>query len=152
MTQLFIPGGERKPAYDLNVVHDRFERGGVTLWVTWNRNTGEPCLILTPSMSQLSHQRAIPCVVPLSRAWAWDERIGDTHSVMITAGIFCTNLGLNPFEARNVNAVLSLIRNHLHDLLTCPPLPAEDREIAADAIITDNATGKVTHKEIKDHA
>lgn len=153
MTGLILPRQlETKPRYDLNTYHARLDRGGIVLWVTWDRITGRPCMILTRNIARISHERIIPCVVPLDRAWMWDERTGDDHECNVTCGIFAPNLGLSPFEVRDVFAIKSLIRNHLHDLITCPPLPAEDKETAADALITDNATGTVTHKEIKDHA
>lgn len=153
MSQLIMPNTvENKPRYDLNVYHKRFLRGGLTLWVTWDRITGRPCMVITPDMQRMSHENVVPCVVPLDRAWAWSEEVGDEHETNISSGIFCANLGMNPLEPRNVFAIKDLIRNHLGDLIACPPLPVEDKEIAADALIHDASTGKVTHKEIKDHA
>lgn len=146
------PEAAYKVAFDLNVSHMLIERGDTCVWITWNRITGEACMVITPKMARLSHERAVPCVIPLSRAWIWDETIGDEIQVMESASLFCANLGFNPYNRKNVFKIISIVRDSLPDLLTCPPIPRQDQEIAADALITDNATGEVTHKEIKDHA
>lgn len=146
------PAMEDKPPYDLTKCHRTFSRGDVLVWLTWNRNTGEPCMVLTPKMAVINAQTCVPCIVPLNRAWVWDERIGDQADAELCAALFCHNLGFNPYNLRNVTKVLGLVRDYLQDLITMPPLPSGDREIVAEAVITDNATGKQSFKEISDHA
>lgn len=143
---------ESKPAFDLSVSHKQYSRGDVMVWLTWNRLTGEPCLVLTPKMARLTHETCTPCVIPMARAWIWSEAIGDHAEAELVAAMFCANLGFNPYNLRNVNKVLSIIRDYTGDLLSMPPIPSGDRQIVAEAVITDNATGKQSFKEISDHA
>lgn len=143
---------EHKPAYDLTVSHATHRRGDLQVWLTWNRNTSEPCLVVTPRDPHLSNANVIPCIVPLNRAWVWDERVGDQAEAEFAAALFSMNLGFNPYNPRNVHKLLGIVRDYLGDLLTMPPLPTGDRQTVAEAIITDNATGAQTFKEVSDHA
>ena len=45
-----------------------------------------------------------------------------------------------------------MIRGHLGDLIAMPPLPDDARQPVAEMLITDNATGRTTEKEVTDHA
>lgn len=143
---------EAKPPYDLSKCHATHSRGDLMVWMTWNRVTGEPCIVITPKRAVISAETCVPCIVPLNRAWVWDERIGDVAEAELSAALFCANLGFNPYNVRNVTKLLGIVRDFLQDLLTMPPLPSGDREIVAEAVITDNATGKQSFKEISDHA
>lgn len=146
------PSMETKPPYDLSKSHATHSRGDLMVWMTWNRVTGEPCMVITPRAAVISAATCVPCIVPLNRAWVWDERIGDVAEAELAAALFCANLGFNPYNVRNVTKLLGIVRDFLQDLLTMPPLPSGDREIVAEAVITDNATGKESFKEISDHA
>lgn len=152
MSLIQPPAAEYKPAYDLTVTHRSYRRGDLQVWLTWNRNSGEPCLVITPRDPHLSNQRVIPCVVPMNRAWVWDEAIGDPAEVEFAAALFCMNLGFNPYNVRNVNKLTGIVRDYLGELVAMPPMPTDDRQVVAEAIITENATGKQTYKEVTDHA
>ncbi len=141
-----------KVAFDLSTCHEVYVKGSVTLWMTWNRVSGEPCMVLTPNDPHLSHERIIPCVIPMRTSWQWDETRGDPEFANMQAFRFCDALRFNPYNVRNIVKLQSLIRDHLEDLVRMPPMPDDGQQITASAIITDNATGKETFKEIRDHA
>ncbi|WP_333826865.1 hypothetical protein [Pararhodobacter sp.] len=143
-----------RPALDLTQCHRTFTRGDVTVWLTWLRRGGqwEACMVLTPKrLMAISHERVTPCVIPMSRAWVWAEETGDFGDCLINAGVFCANLGFNPFNPKNPLKVIGIVRDHLGDLLTIPPRPADHRlSVTAEMIVTDNATGKVKEMEVSD--
>lgn len=143
---------EYKAPFDLRISHATYRRGDVLVWLTWNQNTGEAAMVLTPRVDRIHHERIIPCVIPLSRAWAWAEETGDEGDIVINAALFAANLGFNPNNLNNIRKVIGIVRDHLGDLLTTPPRPRDHHEVAADMIITDNRTGKEIHREVKDHA
>jgi hypothetical protein len=127
-------------------------RGDVTVWKTWVLidNRWQACLALTPTRMRASHERVVPCVVPQSRAWVWAEETGNEFDAMITAGIFCANLGFNPFNPKNVTKVMGIVRDLLHELLIIPPRPDKDKIAAAEIDIFDNVTGKIRQAEVFD--
>lgn len=158
MTALIQPGTPHTPdpttyrhALDLRQSHAAYRRGDVLVWITWLRTSGEACIVLTPRAARLSHERIIPCIVPLSRAWAWAEETGDLRDVMTSAGIFCANLGFNPLNPNNVRKVIGIVRDHLGDLLSCPPMEASpDRRVVADVTIVNKSTGRTMEREVQD--
>jgi hypothetical protein len=153
MSDLILPDSVNfRPAFDLNIYHRRYDHSAIVVWITWDRATGEPVMVLTPNTDRPGHERVIPCVVPLSTSWMWTEEVGDARHCATVAPIFVSNLGLNPNSPRHVYGVLSTIRGHLEDLVMCPPIPAEDRSKAAEMLITNNETETVTHREVSDYA
>lgn len=140
-----------KVALDLTVRKAVHSRGDVLVWLTWNRITSEPCMVLTRKDAHLGHERVIPCIIPLRRAWAWSEHLGDEADIAHTVGLFCVNMGFLD-SPKNLRRILGVVRDYLGDLLLMPPMPTDTQVVAADALITDNATGKVKHMEIRDHA
>jgi hypothetical protein len=144
-------GSSFRHALDLRVSHAVFRRGDVIVWITWLRTTREPCIVLTPRDRVISHGRVVPCIVPLNRAWAWAEETGDPEDFMPSVGIFLANLGFNPLNKRNVIKLLSIIRDHLGDLLSCPPMPeSPDRRHVADMTIINKTTGTTIEREVQD--
>jgi hypothetical protein len=141
-------------AIDLTVCHKPPKRhGSVTVFYTWLRlaDSWQACLALVPSTALVSHDRVIPCIVPLSTAHKWAEETGDELDCMITAGRFCANLGWSPFNKRNVIKVMSVIRENLYDLLTIPPrMEDAPKMITAEMEVIDNQTGKVKEFEVSD--
>lgn len=138
-------------ALDLRQCQAVYSRGDVLVWVTWLRTTKEPALVLTPRRAVVSHDRVVPCVVPMSRAWAWAEETGDMGDILPTVGIFLANLGFNPLNKRNVLKLIGIIRDHLGDLITCPPMPhGLDRRHVADMTIVNRTTGTTIECEVRD--
>lgn len=145
------PASGFRHALDLRQSHAVYSRGDVLVWVTWLRTTREPALVLTPRAAVVSHERVIPCVVPMSRAWAWAEETGDLGDILPTVGMFLANLGFNPLNRRNVTKLLGIVRDHLGDLLTCPPMPeGVERRVVADMTIVNRTTDTTIEREVSD--
>lgn len=119
-------------------------RMGVTAIGTWIRleNQFRPCMVLIPADRDYD-ERTIPCVIPLDRAWVWDETIGDPSQSAPTAYQFALNLGLSVNDPRTVIRLAMFICDMLGDLLKMPPYQADRREVVAYATLTERETGKV---------
>jgi hypothetical protein len=153
MTQHFSnAGNEPTHAFKLDISHEVHTRGSVTVWMTWNRITGRPVMVLTPTDMRGGPQRITPCVIPLESAVMWDEERGDLAHANVMAAVFCANLGFNPYQIKNVLKVQGYIRDYLEDLIRMPPMPPDHAQIVAEALIVDNETGRETYKEIADNA
>lgn len=127
--------------------------GDITVYGTW-AGTGtsrSPALVLVPTYRKLSHQRVTPCVIPMNIAWAWSEEIGDPRHCMETAIAFAMEgLGVAP-DFRTCVRIMSIVRNHIGDLVNMKPEPTYDRTVAAEVIQTEIETGKQTYSEVMDH-
>jgi hypothetical protein len=146
-----IPQGRHD--FDLSRSHACYSRGDVLVWLTWRRSTGEPCMVLTPKRGHISHERVVPCVVPMGRAWAWSEEVGDLADILTTVGIFLANLGINPMRPQNVRRLIGVVRDHIGDLLAMPPMPpSEDAEPVGMLTIENRSTGQTIEREVTDHA
>lgn len=142
-------------AIDLERTREVYLHGTIMVWMTWLRvspGKWDPCMVLTRDRVRATDgARCVPCVVPLSRAWAWDDEIGDIRGTLTTAVEWCPALGLNPMNPRDVFRVKRIVNDHLHDLLTMPPMPRGEGEVhVADMIVTDAKSGKVWETEVRD--
>jgi hypothetical protein len=149
------PSDNYRHALDLTVTHRTFKRGDILVWLTWLRRADrqEACMVLTPSNIMVTHEKVIPCVVPLSQAWKWTEEVGDEDHAMITGAIFCANLGFNPYNPKNVFKIVGIIREYLGDLISTPPRPTDvPRAVAAVMEISNGSTGKTKEIEVTDDA
>lgn len=136
-----------KLAIDLSKRHATHEHGDVTVIVTWTQHNRRPALVLVPTYAPLDNQRITPCIVPLNLAFKWDEHTGDGAHCADTTAIFAANLGF-PFNPRLLFRLTDLIREHLGDLLSCPPMPAIEQVEVAFATLTNHETGAVTQSGI----
>ena len=134
-------------ALDLTKTQWQRSFGDVTALGSWFGKDATPCIVLVASRS-LGTERAIPCVVMLNNAWMWDEEIGIPSYAVKNSITFADALGLNAADPRSVIRVTSIIHECLQDLLTMPPRPKGDQVVVADAIITDQSTGKERHSEV----
>ena len=138
--------------YDLDLTHCHAQRtfGDITAFMTWFGKRNMPALVLLPTR-MIGREGAIPCVIPVSSAWAWAEETGDgAHCARASVEFARLLYGCAPSIAE-VTRVMSIVRECMHDLLTIPPKPATDRVVVADAVRTD-ANGKQIHSEIMDDA
>lgn len=126
-------------------------KGDLTLYGTWILTTGRPAMVIVPSRLVPTHDRVTPCIVPIDTAYMWDEYTGDPGHCARMTYLFASSLGINPHNPMNLVRLTSLIRDHLGDLLTMPPLPHGERVVVADAILTETSTGKTREAEIMDH-
>jgi hypothetical protein len=143
-------------ALDLSRVHRTFSRGDVLLMTTWLRTEDgwEACLVLVNKSRFLTAggDHVIPCVIPLSRAYAWASETCDELNRMVSAGVFAANLGFSPFNKKNVTKIIGLVEDHLRDLLSTPPRSAVfgEKVVTAEMEVIDNATGKIREHEVMD--
>lgn len=139
-----------KLALDLTKHHFQQQHGDLTLFGAWAGDEKEPCLVLLPTYSH--GKKRTPLCVLQSTAFRWnpDDRDVDATTSAQQTMLFAAANGFDCGNQITLMRITSLIHDHLGDLLSIPPYYGE-REVVADMIITDNATGKVTHKEVSDH-
>ncbi|CAM8654895.1 hypothetical protein [Sphingobium cupriresistens] len=136
----------REFALDLTRYHARYQRGDLTVFLTWFGDTLAPCLVLVPSHYE-GHERVTPCVVLQKDAWIWSEAIGDGSHCAGTSYQFLHFLRVSPTPT-NCIRITSIIRDHIGDLLSIPPAPFETA-IVADVIRRD-IDGKEHYSEVRD--
>lgn len=100
-----------------------------------------------PQSSILHFDRVTPCIVPVTNALKWDEHTSDGAGCAMTAMLIA---GVSRFAvtARICFQITNIIREHLGDLRTGPPMPAIMQIAVACATVTDWKTGKVTQSGI----
>lgn len=132
--------------YDLDLTQTHFERncGDITLFGSWFGKDRMPALVLVPT-NKLGSEYIVPCVVPLSQAWVWDETTGDGAHCARVSCLFATNMGFG-FDTMKIMKITSIIRDNIGELINIPPKPTE-RIVVADAIRTDEY-GREHHSEI----
>ncbi len=142
----------KKPAFDLTVYHVAYNISDISAYVTWNMHTGEAALVLTPIRRRgiVSFETVIPCIVPQSMAWVWDEEIGDGAHCAQSAMRFANLLNLDT-NHQTLFKITAIVRDMIPELINCPPLPDYKRRKVAEMIVTDNQTGKIVEKEVSDH-
>ncbi|MBN8294557.1 hypothetical protein JI664_21470 [Rhodobacter sp. NTK016B] len=140
-------------ALDLSVNHRTFQRGNINVWLSWVRleDRWEGALVFTRADAK-DRDAIRPCIIPMNRAWIWDDTIGDPHEAMSTALMFCDALGMNPLNMSDVFRIRMLVNDYLDDLLRIPPRPtgASKERVAAVIEGVDKASGKPIEVEVHD--
>lgn len=138
-----------RPALDLTQCHFTKQRGDLTLYGSWYEQDFRlrPCLAVLPTFRA---EGGLPLVIVVDDAFKWNPDDPDAkpeqNALMISAFLYANGFSdANTFTAQRV---LSLVHDHLGDLLRIPPKPSE-LKVVADAFRTD-ADGKVHHSEIRD--
>lgn len=139
------------PLLDLRISHGVYRDGDVSIYLSWLLTTGDPCIVLTRAFAEQHHEKIIPCVVQLDNAYLWAEETAEGNYVDLMAGRFAANLGLDPLKRSDVIRVQGIIRDWLGELINMPPMPTDLRRKVADMLITNNETGEIIHKEVKDY-
>lgn len=139
-----------RPVLDLTKYAWTQQHGDLRVFGTWrydeDDNQWVPCLAIVPAHVFLSAERVIPCIVTVDLAWIWSEEHGNEAFAGSIIGDFLATLNMAPTR-ENGYRLLSIIRDHLEDLIKrIPPRPPEHK-VAADAFVTFES-GKVRHKEI----
>lgn len=140
---------DHRPILDLNESHFVQAHGDITVFGTWYGTTERrPCLVLLPTYQRMD--KVTPCIIPIDNAWKWAEETGDVRDVARSCFQFCQALGLDPYNQITVMRVLSIIRDHMGDLLSMPAAPVpQGLHVTADAVWKDEQ-GKEHHREIYD--
>lgn len=145
------PTVETSPLLDLDRYLWKRSMGNITAIGTWSLHNGRPVMVLVPTFARPTHERIQPCLVPMDLAYLWDEHTGDPgHCAQASYG-FANALGLNPLNPHDLIRLTSIIREHLGDLLMMPNMPSSEKQVVADAILTNPNTGKTREAEIIDY-
>lgn len=132
--------------HDLDLTQSAFvkSRGDLTLHGCWHGERLRPCLVVTRT-----NRRGVPLVIELDSAWKWNPDGPDANPRMVVPMIiaFLNKNGLDATNPMTHHRVLSLIHDHLGDLIRMPVKPTSN-VVVADAIRTDHDTGKTIHQEI----
>lgn len=132
--------------YDLDLTQSAFTkaRGDLTLYGCWHGRHLRPCLVVFPTYST-----GVPLVIEIDTAWQWDmdDKDVDPRRNARLVGEFLAANGMDFTNVFTCMRVVSLIHDHLGDLLMMPPKPSEII-VVADALQTDSDTGKTIHREI----
>jgi len=110
-------------ALDLNRYVWRANSGGLTLIGTWllSDEKKQPCMVIIRRDDEMGDHIA-PCVIPLSRAWVWDDKAGDAGARTFTAFEMLERLRIEPTQ-RNIIKLMLAINSRIEDLIKMPPLP-----------------------------
>lgn len=137
-----------KHALDLTQNHFCKTRGDLTLYGTWFGEKNRPCLVVVPTHRQ-SYLTCRPMVIEVDDAWKWNpddpDAMPEVNALMVQS--FLDQNSMDFANGFTCMRVVSLIHDHLGDLLSIPPKPTTEI-VVGDAIQTDHDTGKVTTREI----
>lgn len=143
------------PALDLRQRHFETTANGMHVIGTWyrhDRRKFEPCLVLLHASRPIKAGRTVPIVILLSDAWRWafHGNVGDpAHCVgQIIKWLHAELLPGNPANKPDHLKVMEAINSRLTDLIAMPPRPKGEAVVIADAIITDQNSGKTIEQEV----
>lgn len=132
--------------FDLDLTQSLFvkSRGDLTLYGSWYGKGLRPCLVVLPT-----HRQGIPLVIGIDTAYQWnpDDRDVDPRAAAQLIMRFLYENGMDYANVITHQRVLSLIHDHLADLVSMPVKPL-NTVVVGDAFRTDTDTGKTTHQEI----
>lgn len=140
-----------RPILDLAKRHKVLKRGDISIIFTWMATNGRPVMVLVPSFTGPTAERITPVLVPLDMAYLWDGASENHDHCLSTAFSFAASLGFNPMDHNVVHRIISLIQDHIDDLVMMPVRPVHDHKVVADAFRRNQETGAITHSEITDH-
>lgn len=132
--------------FDLDLTQAHFEktRGDLKLYGCWFGEKLRPCLVVMPT-----HRAGTPLVIELDTAYRWNPDDPDVSPRAAAAMVmrFLIANGMDGTNAITHQRVISLIHDHLGDLIEMPMKPL-NTVVVGDAFRTDTDTGKTTHTEI----
>ncbi len=136
---------------DISRYHFLREKGDLTLIGTWIEieRRHVPCLVIVRT-TDVGKESAVPCVITLDKAWIWSEDIGDMMQAAQILGGFLDALQLTP-NKRDTYRVLSLIHDHLGDLISMPPWTPPDQRIVLGDVRMVGSDGTVRETELVHH-
>jgi hypothetical protein len=136
-----------KELLDLTKFHEIFSRGDISVIMTWLLTDFSPCMVLAPAFLRWENEKITPCIIPLSMAYLWDPSTGDAAHCVDTAARFARALGYVP-NMETTHRIVTIIHDHLGDLVLMPLRPTYDQTFAGELTITDKNSDRVIVKEI----
>jgi len=143
-----------KLAIDLNRYTFACHRGDLTLIGTWLLSDAkkQPCMAIIRRDEAMS-PHSVPCIIPLSRAWVWDDKAGDAAQRTFAAFEMCQRLRIEPTK-RNIVRLMLAVNDTLEDLIKMPPYPScffdRDGDVIGEGTIINRSTGKTHEFELRD--
>jgi len=143
-----------KLALDLNQYAWRTHQGALTLIGTWllSDEKKQPCMAIIRRGEEKSPYN-IPCIIPLNRAWVWDEKAGDAAQRTFAAFEILTRLRIEP-TGRNLIKLMMAVNHRLEDLIKMPPFPHGEfvpvEEVIGEGMIINHDSGMAHEFELRD--
>lgn len=140
------------PILDLRLVHEMFTHGDLIVIMTWTLRDRRPALVIIPAQAPRGNETINPCIVSAEGAYRWSDQrlVGDPIHQERMSGIFAAYLGFNPWDHKIRHRIISVVQDHLQDLLTMPPMPSTGEVAAsADLMLRNTETGEVKEIEAK---
>lgn len=139
-------------AIDLTLIHSQFKRGDITVLLTWlfegtDRTTAQPCMVLTRTHDRLDRITQ-PCVITLDQSWRWARELWSEMDVMHRAQGFAESLGFNGASFDNVTTIITVVEDHLQDLLTMPMAPKVAKKVEAELTVVNRDSGETMQAEV----
>lgn len=134
---------------DLTQFHFTHTRGDLTIYGTWYGKQHQQCLVIVPTFRV---EKCIPLIIDVDDAWRWNpedaQAMPGINRLYVNSFLDQNNMDAgNPFTAMKV---VTLIHDHLGELLHIPPKPTVGI-VVADAIRKDHETGREHHTEVIEH-
>lgn len=160
-----------RPLLDLSVSHFTRIKHGIRVQGIWLREDDdpsgwEPSLALTRAATfklNSDEKDSNVCLVTMRQAWAWTEEneyerqfaphlIAEKGRICArSCYLFALNLGMTAHNQFTLIKILSVVRDHIGDLLHMPPAPPLDKVVVADAVAI-GSDGIERRAEIVDYA
>lgn len=137
---------------DISRYHFRRELGFLAVIGTWAKTEDGPrrCLAIMRKWAYGSSDMRIFVVfddVDLPE-WSLDTLHGNYIGAMKRALQACRDLDIDE-SAANCHAIITLVCDHLYDLIMMPPRPAGEMVPVADIVITERESGRRVEKELR---
>lgn len=138
---------------DLTLRHFAKSRGEITGVGTWLKidEQWRPAMVLLRAGHELNRDFT-PYLITMDKAWIWDSTHGDGRQCAAQCFKIAQALRLDVDDPRVIFRIRSFIDDHLHDLLTIPPLPPKARpgKVIAEVTVTNRTTGATREIELTD--
>lgn len=149
-----------EPVLDLDKRHWTAHARGLTAIGTWfrqderiedglvRRGQWRPAMVICRTGTETRHDAA-KCIIPMERAWLWAPETGDADACSMIIPRFLDALGLDPMSKADNDRLISIVLDHLGDLLSIPPYPfPEPKPEPVMTIRFADSTGRKIEAEI----
>lgn len=143
----------QKLALDLSVQAFQKVRGPITMIGTWLRvdDDWQPCVAFVRGFDSPADWN--PFIVTLDRAFLFQTPSVNPGEAVLIAAQAVRHMRLTE-DSQMIRRVISLIEDHLDDILHIPPMPQRGAlvgDVVADVIVTERGTGKSVHEAVLDN-